>query len=227
VQDRFYMIKDFNIKPRATASFNLTAKNDTSFYDAYKRTEASPIVSSGTPDAKKVYNASSLITGAEPSNSMKDLMNKGAGWYINLSSVGEKSFTRAITTGSAILFTTFSPSGVTLGCGADTGIARLYALDQRWASPVMDLNNDGNIDEKDGSKVLAHSGIAPRPVVIYRPGGERSIAIGTETIEDSRFAGGGGGGSGDGGDGGDGGGGPTMCETNNCYVVPVYWRQND
>jgi type IV pilus assembly protein PilY1 len=230
VQDRFYMIKDFNIKPRATASFNLTAKNDTSFYDAYKRTEASPIVSSGTPDAKKVYNASSLITGAEPSNSMKDLMNKGAGWYINLSSVGEKSFTRAITTGSAILFTTFSPSGVTLGCGADTGIARLYALDQRWASPVMDLNNDGNIDEKDGSKVLAHSGIAPRPVVIYRPGGERSIAIGTETIKDSRY----------------GSPGPppppgcedtpqgcpvppapSKCETNNCYVVPVYWRQND
>jgi type IV pilus assembly protein PilY1 len=227
VQDRFYVIKDFNVKPRATTSFNLTARNDTSFYDAYRRTEALPTVSTGDHDSQKIYNASALITGTEPSSSMKNLMIKGAGWYVNLSSVGEKSFTQATTFAGAILFTTFSPSGVTLGCGADTGIARLYALDQRWASPVMDLNNDGKIDEKDGSKVLAHSGIAPRPVVIYRADGGKSIAIGTETIDDSRF-------EEQASDLDCLNGAPgacsaevKKCENNNCYVVPVYWRQND
>ena len=225
VQDRFYVLKDTNINSMPPSFFNPSSSNDTSFYDAYKLEEAGTSINSGDADSKLVYNATNLISGIEPTSSMKKLMIEGGGWYINLTTIGEKSFTQATTFSGAILFTTFSPSGTTLGCGADTGIARLYALDQQWASPVIDLNNDGVIDEKDGSETLAHSGIAPRPVVIYRPDGGKSIAIGTETIDDSRFeekrS------SDDCADNNSCEEEVFKCESNNCYVTPVYWRQNE
>ncbi len=80
-------------------------------------------------------------------------------------------------------------------------------------------------DEEDSSITLAHAGIAPRPVVIYRQGGGKTIAIGTETIDDDRFQ--------------EQASSDTCaddgtceeqvkkCEVQNCYVTPVYWRQND
>jgi len=90
---------------------------------------------------------------------------------------------------------------------------------------LIDLDGDGDVDENDSSKSLAHSGIAPRPVVIYRSGGGKTIAIGTETIDDKRFN-------------PDNDYDPNCAETNscseplnkcegaNCDVTPQYWRQN-
>lgn len=227
VQDRFYVFKDKNIKARLPSSFQFGVQEseETLFYDAYKRTQAGTNVRSGNPNPNLVYNATDLIDGVEPSTAMKNLMINGGGWYINLPSSGEKAFTQATAFSGAVLFTTFSPSGITLGCGADTGVARLYALDQRWASPAIDLDGDGDVDSNDGKITLAHAGIAPRPVVIYRPGGGKSIAIGTETIDDSRFE--------EQASSDDCTANGTCeeevfkCEQNNCYVVPVYWRQND
>ena len=89
---------------------------------------------------------------------------------------------------------------------------------------TIDLDGDGDTDNDDHAKVLSHSGIAPRPVVIYRPGGEKSIVVGTETIEDDRFeeqAS-----SDDCQDNGTCAQQVKKCEENNCYVTPVYWRQN-
>jgi len=61
--------------------------------------------------------------------------------------------------------------------------------------------------------------------VIYRKGGSKSIVVGTETIEDDRFeeqpS------SADCEANGTCGQQVKKCETNNCYVTPVYWRQNE
>ena len=134
----------------------------------------------------------------------------------------EKVLAESTTFAGAIMFTTFSPSGETSSnCGPDTGHAQFYAIDQRTAAPVLDLDNDGDIDENDASTILAHSGIAPHPVIIYGEDGIKTIAIGTETIVDERFE------PTTPCDGENCEVEPTMCDENICYVTPVYWRQND
>ena len=62
-------------------------------------------------------------------------------------------------------------------------------------------------------------------MVIYRKGGAKTIAIGTEAIEDSRFVQG----DHEGEDCGDDCATKVVsdCEGSNCNVTPVYWSQQD
>jgi len=204
VQNRFYMIKDFSpYKKPAT----YTTKTEA---DVNKNT----LGENEQPDKSKVYNATNLMTGGEKelTDDMKRIMSQGGGWYVSLNVKGEKVLAQATTFSGAVIFTTFSPSTGTSGnaCEPDTGTSRVYALDQRWAMAAVDLNNDGTIDVNDASKILTNSGIAPRPVVIYRKGGGKSITLGTESIDDSRFK----------------QESTEQCNANNCYVTPNYWREN-
>ncbi len=218
VKNRFYMIKDYH--PYGAPST----------YDSKSEAPLSKIslTSSESADPLKLYNATVLMAGGKTklSSDLQILMNNGGGWYVEMQNTGEKVLSESTTFSGAIIFTTFSPSiassSSNSGCGADTGTSRTYALDQKLAMATIDLDGDG---DKDSSKILAHSGIAPRPVVIYRKGGGKTIAIGTETIIDDRFE------ESD----------PDedceddnscadeakKCEKNNCNVTPVYWRQNN
>jgi type IV pilus assembly protein PilY1 len=151
---------------------------------------------------------------------LAELINGGSGWYVTFNTEGEKVITQAMTFSGSIFFNTFSPTSDldandTASCGADTGQSRFYAVDLKFPLPSLDL-------EDGASQILANSGIAPRPVVIYREGGGKSIAIGTETIEDERF-------NEDTADSCPAGDvcEASKCEAGNCYVTPVYWRQND
>ncbi len=217
VENRFYVLKDFN--PYSAP-------------DSYtKLTETASDV------ADKIFDASGMINGsikypgetgydASKFAEIRSNILASGGWFVKMPNTGEKVLAESTTFSGAIIFTSFSPSSSpsSSACGADTGTSRIYVLDQKWVQPVIDLNNDGIFDKNDASKVLVHSGIAPRPVVIYRPGGGKTIAIGTETIDDERFeekastAC-------DSGD--DCAKQVSKCETQNCYVSPVYWRQND
>jgi len=220
VSNRFYVIKDFNpysapstyvSKTEAPASM-VTLNNDE------------------YPESSKLYNATALMKNGKSAltNSMKRLMSDGGGWYVTLDTTGEKVLSESTTFSGAVIFTTFSPSsGRAVACEADTGRSKTYILNQVSAMSVVDLNEDGILDEKDSSINLTQSGIAPRPVVIYRQNGRKTIAIGTETIDDTRFN-------------------ETppdpdceakgtcpsesieqKCSKGNCYVIPQYWRQND
>ncbi|WP_396587321.1 pilus assembly protein [Bermanella sp. R86510] len=204
VENRFYMIKDFNPykKPATYASKTEAAADKNSLGDSEQ------------PDKNKIYNATDLMTKGEAvlTSDMKRIMSQGGGWYVSLNVEGEKVLAQATTFSGAVIFTTFSPSNKENSgpCSPDTGISRVYALDQRWAMAAVDLNNDGKIDVNDASKILTNSGIAPRPVVIYRKGGGKSITLGTESIDDSRFK----------------QESTEQCNANNCYVTPNYWREN-
>ena len=216
VENRFYVIKDFN--PYSMPS-SVTVKTEE---DENKTT----LEENENANPNKLYNATALMKeGASAYNSsMQRMMLNGGGWYVTFDTTGEKVLAESTTFSGAVIFTTFSPTGnVSNACGADTGSSTTYVLDQKNAMAVIDLDGDGDVDENDSSKSLAHSGIAPRPVVIYRSGGGKTIAIGTETIDDKRF-------STDNYD-------PTCAETNscqeppkcqgaNCDVTPTYWRQN-
>ncbi len=218
VENRFYMIKDF-YPYSAPTSYQV-------------RTEAAidkiGLTTGESADPLKLYNATALMNDGTLAltSDMQVIMSNGGGWYVTFATKGEKVLAESTTFSGAIIFTTFSPTGgtTTTACGPDTGASRIYALDQKWAMAAVDLDNDGDTDSDDASKILAHSGIAPRPVVIYRKGGGKTIAIGTETIEDNRFK-----------------SGATVtdpcvaagtcdpvpqCTTDNCDVEPVYWRQN-
>ncbi len=220
VKNRFYLIKDYNpyAAPTTYASVSEAPLDKIS------------LATSENADPLKLYNASALMTDGDIAltSEMQVLMNNGAGWYVEMKNEGEKVLAQSTTFAGAIIFTSFAPSTAisSSSCGADTGTSRTYALSQKLAMAVIDLDGDGDTDNDDASKILAHSGIAPRPVVIYRPGGGKTIAIGTETLDDNRF-------SSDAPAADD----PCVangtcedavqCETGNCYVRPVYWRQND
>ena len=220
VKNRFYMIKDYN--PYA-APTTYTSVSEAPL-------DKISLATSENADPLKLYNASALMTDGDIAltSEMQVLMNNGAGWYVEMKNEGEKVLAQSTTFSGAIIFTSFAPSTVasSSSCGADTGTSRTYAISQKLAMAVIDLDGDGDTDNDDASKILAHSGIAPRPVVIYRPGGGKTIAIGTETIDDNRF-------DTDAPAADD----PCIangtceeaskCETGNCYVNPVYWRQND
>lgn len=217
VANRFYVIKDFN--PYSAPSEYLTKT---------EAAESKITLGDGeSPERSKLYNATALMTEGVSAytSSMQRLMARGGGWYVKFNTEGEKVLAESTTFAGAVIFTTFSPTGnTTNACGADTGLSKTYVLDQKNAMAVIDLNGDGVVDEKDSSKSLSHSGIAPRPVIIYRSGGGKTIAIGTETIDDKRF-------NPDPDD-------PDCAETDSCSenknfenakdkVTPKYWRQNE
>ncbi len=216
VNNRFYVIKDRH-PYRAPAAYS-------------SKTEATDNnIGSDGVNAQKLYNATSLMTGGKAAyiNNMPAIMNNGGGWFVDMNINGEKILAESTTFSSAVIFTSFSPSSGSLSsnCGADTGSARIYVLDQKTAMPAIDLDNDGDLDGDDHSQLLTHAGIAPRPVVIYRAGGGKTIAIGTETIDDDRF---------DDNDPDENceddnscGDDVKKCEKNSCNVTPVYWHQND
>jgi type IV pilus assembly protein PilY1 len=215
IEDRLYVIKDFHPYSAPTSYVTKTeaATNKTS------------LTGTESADSSKLYNASALVTDGESAltTSMKKLMLNGGGWYVTLADTGEKVLSESTTYSGTILFTTFSPSNATrIGCGGDTGQSKLYALNQITAMATLDLDGDGDVDKNDSSKTLTQSGIAPRPIISYRPsssgssgsdtdksdGGEKDIIVGTETFKHDD-------------------GTNTTCSANNCYVIPQYWRQNE
>jgi len=219
VENRFYMIKDY-FPYGAPTSYQTKIEADTTKVTLASGESAVPTM---------LYNASSLMTDGKNAltSDMQILMNNGGGWYVTFATKSEKVLSESTTFSGAIIFTTFSPTGgsTTTACGPDTGASRIYALDQKWAMSAIDLDGDGDTDNDDSSKILSHSGIAPRPVVIYRKGGGKTVAIGTETIDDDRFQ--------EQASSDDCSSKDTCeqqvkkCESNSCYVVPVYWRENE
>lgn len=212
VEDRFYVIKDFHPYSAPTSYVTKTEA----------ATNKISLTGTESADNTKLYNVSTLVTDGESAltTDMKKLLLYGGGWYVTLADSGEKVLSESTTYSGTILFTTFSPSTTRIGCGGDTGQSKLYALNQITAMATLDLDGDGDVDENDSSKTLTQSGIAPRPIISYRPnnnddgvtsddkGGEKDIIIGTEAFEYDDGTG-------------------TTCNTGNCYVIPQYWRQNE
>lgn len=215
VVNRFYVVKDYYPYSVPPSYITKTQAPDTLQF----------LADDENAESDKLYNVTSIMLGGDTTSSLNKMLNNGGGWYVNLQTSGEKVLAESATFAGAIIFTTFSPSSSTstvATCGADTGTSRVYAISQRDGSGVIDLDNDGDIEAVN---TLTHSGIAPRPVIIYRPGGGKTIAIGTETIDDERF-----GSTPPDPDCEANGNCPEQkqkCTTGNCFLTPMYWRQNE
>lgn len=213
VQDAFYVLRDRSpLRKPTTYPAPITHINGMDGDDTF--------INIG--DADNQLNA---VTDATKKSALRTKLSKAKGWYLPLNnSNGEKVIADAVTFSGAVIFNSFSKSGrTTSSCSVDSGYSKVYAIDMVYGSATMDLNGDGNVDLKDLSKELSHSGIAPRPVIIFREGGKKSIAIGTETIEDTRY------------DGNKNNDGDGKCEGPGCgdkssgqnsALKMNYWREN-
>ncbi|MCP5325056.1 MAG: hypothetical protein H7A09_01865 [Oceanospirillaceae bacterium] len=177
VQDNFYVLRDRSpLRKPTTYPEPIVHINGTNGDDTF--------VNIGLP-ANQLNN----VTDVTAKNTLRSKLVAAKGWYLPMKQInGEKVIADATTFSGAIIFNSFSKSGrTTTSCAPDSGYSKVYAIDMVFGTAAMDLNGDGNVDINDLSKELTHSGIAPRPVVIFREGGKKSIAIGTETFDDTRF----------------------------------------
>jgi type IV pilus assembly protein PilY1 len=209
IEDRFYVIKDYS---PFTARTDYSDSTDESTFITEAASTKLTLTTIESVDNKKLYNATSASETGALTSDLTRLLSHGAGWYVTLGAA-EKVLAESLTFGGAVIFSTFSPKSTSSdACGADTGTARAYSLDQKWALPASDLDGDGDVE---ASITLSHSGIPPRPVIIYdgtysEGGVTPTTSIGLEVLNQPSDA-----------------DGANYCEINNCYVTPIYWRQNE
>ena len=86
------------------------------------------------------------------------------------------------TVHSPTIFTTYAPNtSSSTGCPAAVGTARAYAVSVANATPILDFDNDGDLEVDDRQIVLATGSIAPEPMALIPEGSDPVILIGPET----------------------------------------------
>lgn len=112
-----------------------------------------------------------------------------SGWYIRLQNSGEKVLAKSLTVNNQTIFTTYEPNtSSSTGCTAAVGTARAYAVSVANATPILDFDNDGDLEADDRQIVLATGSIAPEPMALIPEGSDPVILIGPETpVTDLNF----------------------------------------
>lgn len=159
------------------------------------------------------------ITAAAKKQELLKKLQTSDGWYLQLNkNDGEKIVSEAITFDGSVMFSSFANSSAAKQemCTVDLGRSQFYALDLLYGSATLDLDGDGVITLNDLKKDLHSTGMVPRPVVIFREDNKRSIAPGTETIEDTRY---------DDDKTNDDGQGPGSGDRSRILLKKLYWRE--
>jgi type IV pilus assembly protein PilY1 len=157
VNDRFYVLID---KHPFSAPSTYTAMTETDLYDATDN-----LIGEGT-DAQK-----STATAALASKE---------GWYIRLTTSGEKVLAPSLTFAGKLLFTSYLPSSTgTNVCGPNAGSGQLYVVNLLDATPVEDTDDNNVVDKDDRAQTLKRIGIAPEPLPLFTDKGP-VIVVGTE-----------------------------------------------
>ncbi|OUS06708.1 hypothetical protein A9Q81_02165 [Gammaproteobacteria bacterium 42_54_T18] len=163
VKDRFYMIKDKDVK---VAPSSYVALDESDLFDATDNTLGEGSVGS--------------IKTAE------EALDAAGGWYLKLSRPGEKVLASSLTVRNQTYFTTYEPD--LLGCSGDVSdeskkVSRVFQIASESAKPVV--NHDGKGEElltaSDREFLLDSTSIAPTPVRL-RVDGEEVILVGTEIV---------------------------------------------
>ncbi len=113
-----------------------------------------------------------LFNDPMATQAQKDLLlqsiENGAGWWFDLPNAGEKCVSSPLVFENIVYFTTFTPSSTTAvltdmcATGGGAGIARLYAVNYKTGSAVLDL------DEVPGNdrSVIIGTGIPSDPIAV-------------------------------------------------------------
>jgi type IV pilus assembly protein PilY1 len=171
INDNFYMIKDKGV-------FTVNSANQYSFPSA-------PI------ELSNLYDATDhLLTSGSQSD--RDLAAQSfatkEGWYMRLTTGGEKVLATPLILNYQIFFTTYVPAASSQSlCAPPTGNSRAYLVNMFNANAVTDLNNDSQTDQNDRFAQLSQTGIAPKPTILFPPDGKSpSICLGAECAQADR-----------------------------------------
>jgi len=159
--NRFYMLKDENVFAYKFQSGVCQTDIAQQNYDPHcKQFPATAITNT---DLRDVSSAALTAYSAK-------------GWYLNLSSSGEKSLSSSVTLNGTVFFTTYSPSATTL-CSPQAGSSYLYAVDLHTAAAKQDLNEDGTISTPtDRKKSIKNIGLPAKPS-LFSPDGKKLYIV--------------------------------------------------
>ena len=172
VEDRFYVIHDSNVSHAPT-----DGNGDVSYE---KLTES------------RLYDATDNIIGESEGDQKlgaETQLNAADGWYIRLTRSGEKVLASSLTLQHQVYFTTYEPEPNSSACTVSAGTARLYHVNAKDATPVINYDGAGgdaitDLTKSDRELVLQTTAIAPSPVRL-RVAGKDVIVVGTQIIEPS------------------------------------------
>ena len=163
VEDNFYMLKDEGVFSRDTSG-QFTFMSTVSESDLYNATEH---LLTSSDETEQGVAASSFA-------------NK-AGWYIELTTDGEKVLASPLIVDYKIFFTTYVPAvSSTSLCAPPSGNSRAYLVNLFNANAVSDLNNNGELDSSDRSVELQQTGIAPETKILIEDITSPVVCLGTE-----------------------------------------------
>ena len=165
VEDNFYMLKDDGV-------FNRDTDGDYKFMSTVFESD--------------MYNATShaLTSSVESEREIaaQDFANK-AGWYLNLSTGGEKVLSSPLIIDYKVFFTTYVPSSSsTSACAPPTGNSRAYLVNLFNGNALKDLNINGILDDGDRAADLKQTGIAPETKILIESITSPVVCLGTECV---------------------------------------------
>ncbi|MGJ8671000.1 MAG: pilus assembly protein, partial [Oceanococcus sp.] len=178
VQDRFYVLKDYDVSPVLEDSgdadtyrkpyFLLERDFDSNLDGELQETEKAQVLGS--------IVESELIDASSDSAENRVKFGRGRGGFIDMRE-GEKVLTVSRTFDNAVIFSTFEPSKATANkCKAGEGTSRLYQLDITNLGPKVFGHGDPAVKPRDTE--LPQGGIPPDPVVLFPEEGEPVICVG-------------------------------------------------
>ncbi|MEC7452768.1 MAG: PilC/PilY family type IV pilus protein, partial [Pseudomonadota bacterium] len=165
VEDNFYMLKDSGV-------FNRDVNGNYTFMQTVYESE--------------MYNATSHALNSsdegERELASQDFANK-AGWYLNLTTNGEKVLSSPLIIDYKVFFTTYVPAvSSTSACAPPTGNSRAYLVSMFNGNAVTDVNNDGEVNDADRSAELKQTGIAPETKILIEDIVSPVVCLGTECV---------------------------------------------
>lgn len=165
VEDKFYMLKDdgvFNRDVDGNYTFMPTVF-ESDMYDATSHALSSAVESEREIAALEFANKS--------------------GWYLNLTTSGEKVLSSPFIIDYKVFFTTYVPSSSsTSACAPPTGNSRAYLVSLINGNAVDDININGLLDEEDRYADLKQTGIAPDAKILIENIVSPVVCLGTECV---------------------------------------------
>lgn len=165
VEDNFYMLKDDGVFKRDTnGNFTfMSTVTESDLYNATSHALTSSLDSTRELEAKTFANKS--------------------GWFLNLTTNGEKVLASPLIIDYKVFFTTYVPAvSSTSACAPPTGNSRAYLVSMFNGNAVTDLNNNGVLDSGDRVAELKQTGIAPETKILIEDIVSPVVCLGTECV---------------------------------------------
>ena len=166
IEDEFYMIKDtgvFNTDDEGHFLLPSTAFTQANLYDATDH-----LLTSSNEQQREL--------------AAQAFADKN-GWFIGLTSGGEKVLASPLILDFNVFFTTYLPASASDSlCAPPTGNSRAYLVSMLNGNAVSDLNNNDEKEPEDRYAQLSQTGIAPDTKILIENIAEPVVCLGAECV---------------------------------------------